>query len=239
MPLPEAGPYNGLAWRLVEAQHKASTMKLVDDLDEQALLEDLIEVAKPPLPPECAGLHYLLATPFRYGAPYPHGSRFRRAGITPGVWYGAENPETAVAEIAFYRLLFHAESPGTPLPVNAASFTGLAVPLAAERHIDLTGSAHDHERAALEHRQDYTRCQVVADEARAAGIGLIRYRSVRDPAARANLAVLACMVFAAREPAATRTWHLRMTPGAVMALCENPRTALTFPREVFAEDGRV
>ena len=124
-------------------------------------------------------------------------------------------------------------------PVNAASFTGFAVPLAAGQHIDLTRTVHDHERAALEHRQDYTRCQAVADEARAAGAGLIRYRSVRDPAARANLAVLACTVFAAKKPVSEQTWRLRIAPGAVMALCENPRTALTFPREVFAEDGRV
>ena len=42
-------------------------------------------------------------------APYPIGSRFRRAGRTAGVFYAAESPETAVAEMAFYRLLFFAE----------------------------------------------------------------------------------------------------------------------------------
>ena len=30
------------AWRVVEAQHCVSTMKLVDTLDEQKLLEDLL-----------------------------------------------------------------------------------------------------------------------------------------------------------------------------------------------------
>ena len=44
-------------------------MKLVDTLAEQALLEDLIESSKPPVPVECRHLHYLLSTPFRYGAP--------------------------------------------------------------------------------------------------------------------------------------------------------------------------
>ncbi|MFP3711965.1 RES domain-containing protein, partial [Paraburkholderia sp. SIMBA_009] len=62
-------------------------MKLVDTVEEQSLLEDILEASKRPFPPECAGFDYLLATPFRYGAAYPHGSRFRRAGFTEGVYY--------------------------------------------------------------------------------------------------------------------------------------------------------
>src|SRR6476659_7785143 len=96
----------GLCWRLVEAQHHVSTLKLVDSVDEQELLEELIETTKPPLPPECRELHYLLSTPFRYGSFHPTGSRFRRAGMTDGVFYAAEKPHTAVAKMAFYRLLF-------------------------------------------------------------------------------------------------------------------------------------
>ncbi len=88
----EARAYRRHVWRLVEAQHRVSTLKLVDTLEEQALLEDLIEATKPALPPEARGLDYLLATPFRYDAPYPVGSRFRRAGRTPGVFYAAETP---------------------------------------------------------------------------------------------------------------------------------------------------
>src|SRR5512144_2874589 len=92
----------GAAWRVVEAQHRVSTMKLVDTLAEQSLLESLIDATKPPLTPECTPLHYLLSTPFRYGAPYPSGSRFRRAGFTPGVFYASRTVATAVAELAFH-----------------------------------------------------------------------------------------------------------------------------------------
>lgn len=109
----EAAPRAGSAWRLVEAQHRVSTMKLVDTLDEQAFLEEELERTKPPGPPECRHLHYLLATPFRYGR-YPGNSRFRREGYSPGVCYMAEAAEAAVAETAFYRLLFFLESPETP-----------------------------------------------------------------------------------------------------------------------------
>src|SRR3954464_5652255 len=92
----------GGCWRLVEAQHRVSTMKLVDTLAEQSLLETIVDASKPPLPPECVHLHYLLSTPFRYGAPYPAGSRFRRAGHTPGVFYASRATSTAVAELAFH-----------------------------------------------------------------------------------------------------------------------------------------
>src|ERR1035437_2149242 len=80
----------GTCWRLVEAQHHVSTLKLLDTVDEQKQLEDLIEATKPPLPPECRDLHYLLSTPFRYGAVYPIGSRFRRGCCSLGVYMGLE-----------------------------------------------------------------------------------------------------------------------------------------------------
>ena len=74
-------------WRAVEAQHIASTLRLVATADEQLALERILESSKPPVPPEAARLHYLLATPFRY--PSPLGSRFR-APTELGVWYGTE-----------------------------------------------------------------------------------------------------------------------------------------------------
>ena len=80
----------GRCWRFVEAQHHVSTTKLTDTLAQQRRLEALIDQTKPAIPPECRDLHFLLATPFRYGAPYPNGSRFRRAGLTLGVFYGAQ-----------------------------------------------------------------------------------------------------------------------------------------------------
>src|SRR5688572_17939613 len=94
----------GRVWRVVEAQNRFSTLKLVDTPEDQGVLERLIDSTKPPVPPECRHLDYLLFTPFRYGT-YRHGSRFRRAGITEGVFYASEQPQTAIAEIGFYRLL--------------------------------------------------------------------------------------------------------------------------------------
>src|SRR3984893_7377251 len=79
----------GRCWRFVEAQHIVSTTKLTDTLAEQRRLETLIDETKPAIPPECRELHFLLSTPFRYGAPYPNGSRFRRAALTRCGFYAA------------------------------------------------------------------------------------------------------------------------------------------------------
>ena len=58
-------------WRVVEAQHQVSTRKLVDSIDEQAILEQLIETSKP-VDATAGRRHVLLATPFRY-PPLRHG----------------------------------------------------------------------------------------------------------------------------------------------------------------------
>jgi hypothetical protein len=113
-----ARPASGRAWRIVEAQHRVSTLKLVDTPEDQAVLERLIDETKPSVPPECRHLDYLLFTPFRYGN-YPYGSRFRRPGNSEGVFYASDHPKTAMAEIGFYRCFFMPSPParrGPPTP---------------------------------------------------------------------------------------------------------------------------
>src|SRR4051812_36737439 len=102
--------YKRTVWRLVEAQHRISTNRLAAHADDQALLEHLVEDAKPTMPVAARGLHYLLGTPFRYG--YARPSRFRRARQRPGIFYASENIATAIAETAYWRLLFFSRSPG-------------------------------------------------------------------------------------------------------------------------------
>lgn len=234
----EARPYTGSAWRFVEAQHRVATLKLVDSLAEQATLEEILEATKPPLPEECRALDYLLATPFRY-RPYPAGSRFRRAGLTPGVWYGAEAAETAAAEIVFYRFLFYAESPSTPFPDDAADYTAFSAAVATPSALDLTAGALATDHAVWTRLTDYAACQALADEARAIGAGIIRYTSVRDPARRANLAVLTCRAFAAPQPVERQTWRIRIGPSGAQALREHPPLGLEFATDSFAPDPRL
>ena len=233
-----ARPAAGLCWRVVEGQHHVSTLALVDSLAEQQRLEELLEATKPPLPPECRGLDYLLATPFRY-RPYPAGSRFRRAGATPGVFYAAAEVETAIAEAAFYRLLFFAESPATPFPQNASEHTAFSVRYAAGKAIDLTRPPLARQRRRWMHPVDYAPCQKLAERARDAGIELIRYASVRDPAHRANLALLTCAAFKSKAPLQRQSWRIRVGSSGIQVLRDFPRLSLDFGRAAFAADPRL
>jgi len=230
---------SGACWRIVEAQHRVSTLKVVDTLAEQARLEELLEDAKPRVPPECRHLHYLLATPFRYGAPYPGGSRFRRAGLTPGVFYGSQAPVTAVAEMAFHLLLFYADSPDTPWPGDAGEYTVFSITFATNAALDLTRPPLDRDAAAWTDRTDYVACQALADAARLAGIEVLRYQSVRDSNRGLNLALLACRAFAAKAPLERQTWRIRPGASGVHAICSFPDLRLDFDRTAFADDSRI
>jgi hypothetical protein len=235
----ELRPYERPVWRLVEAQHHVSTLKLVDSLAEQSALENLIEKAKPLVPVECRGLHYLLSTPFRYDAPYPVGSRFRRAGRTAGVFYAAESPETAVAEMAFYRLLFFAESPSTPWPVNPSEYTAFSAAVRTKRALDLTLAPLNAASILWRDPVEYGPCQALADMCREAGAETLRYEAVRDPEGRAAVAVLTCGAFAKPQPLGRQTWKIGLGSTGAHAICEFPPARIEFDREAFASDPRL
>lgn len=232
----EARPLAGTCWRLVEAQHRVSTLKLVDTLAEQETLERLLEETKPPVPPECRHLDYLLSTPFRYGAPYPRGSRFRRAGFSPGVYYASEHVETALAETAFHRLLFFADSPATPWPANALELTAFQARFSTRRGLDLTRPPLLRDRAAWTDPTDYGPCQALADDARAAQVEVLRAESVRDPARRANVALLTCNAFAAPQPMARQTWRMRLDAKGARAFRDFPKGGVELPIAAFADE---
>lgn len=231
--------FAGLCWRLVEAQNVVSTLKLVDTITEQEVLEDLIEETKPAFPTECRHLDFLLSTPFRYDAEYPKGSRFRRAGRTLGVYYAAERPTTAVAELAFYRLLFFAESPATPWPNNPAEYTAFSAQITTDRLLDLTEKPLSVDEAVWTNLNGYEDCQAFADAARAVDAEAIRYQSVRDPERGPNYAIFACRAFARPEPVDRQTWRMRLSASGVQARCEFPIQAIEFPRNAFAADPRI
>lgn len=226
-------------WRLVETQSKNSTMKLVDTLDEQNLLEQLLEETKPPVPEECSQLHYLLFTPFRYDPGMPTAvSRFRRAGQKEGVFYSAFDVETAVAEMAFYRMLFFSESPETELPDNACQFTAFTVPINTARAIDLTSPPLSDDEQLWTDKLDYGPCLQLADNARAADIDCIISQSVRAPENGKNASILRCRVFAATSPDRTKdqTWHIFLKPGRAEAIREFPNMTIEFISADFTDE---
>lgn len=212
-------------------------MGLVDTLDEQALLERVLDDSKPGVPDDCRHLHYLLFTPFRYGTPYPQGSRFRRGGPSRGVFYASLQMATAVAEMAFWRLLFYAESPQTPWPANAGDYTAFSVRFSARQALDLTRAPFDRDAATWTHPTDYAPCQDLADAARSAGVQALKYPSARGPGL--SVALLACSAFASHAPEHTRRWRIHVGASGARAIGDFPDERLAFDRTFFARDPRI
>ncbi len=233
----ETGTYSGVVWRVVEGQARISTMRITDSLLEQRILEEEIEKAKPRFPPGAEHLDPLLRTPFRY-EPYDNGSRFRRAHQREGVFYGSEAVETAIAELAFYRLLFVAEAPGMVLPDRSLEFTAFSVNIQAQV-LDLTRPPLNSAASQWTDLTDYRACQDLADVARSASVEAIRYQSVRDPNIRANLALLTWRIFTTPDPQILQTWHLFMRPCGVDAMREFPFLTLEFGKTAFGRDRRL
>lgn len=235
----ECRPLSAQAWRVVEAQHVVSTLPLVDTLEEQALLEEILEETKPPFPEECARLHMLLKTPFRY-RPYPHGSRFREAGRSAGVFYAAATPETALAEMVFYRYLFYAESPNMAFPERPAQYTAFSVAVQTDHALDLTAPPLSQDQAAWEHLTDYTACQSLAKAARDCGAEALAYRSVRDPEGGMNYALLSCAAFCEAAPSSYQSWRLYITQANARAVqWPEWQGGLSFARSAFEADPRL
>ncbi|MGH8181446.1 MAG: RES family NAD+ phosphorylase [Steroidobacteraceae bacterium] len=212
-------------WRAVEAQHVVATRALVDSLAEQELLESVLEASKPPVPAPCAGLDYLIHTPFRYPPP-SHGSRFR--GLEdPGVWYGAEAARTSCAEIGYWRWRFVIDShgltrlDGVPHTMFQATARGASVDLRKDpflRDARMWGDPND-----------YSACHALARAASTAQTQIIRYTSVRDPEHGGCGAVLDCRAFAGTGGVRQRqSWFLTVDRQRASWVRSGSRTAATY-----------
>lgn len=205
-------------WRGVEAQHRVASMRLVDTLDEQAELERLLEAGKPPLPAAAQGLHYLLATPFRYRS--KHASRFRRGGEL-GIWYGAEEKFTACAEVGYWRWRFLMDSEGLRGGELITEHT-LFQARVRGRCIDLTRPPWSAAAVAWTQPMDYGACQAVAAAARGHGVQWLRYASARRTGGRCG-AVLDATALALPATPRVETWVCKVGAGGALMLHEQER----------------
>ena len=230
-------PLQRAPWRVVEAQHRISTRKLVDSLEEQAVLEQLLETSKPPERIE-RRLHVLLSTPFRY-PPLRHGSRFG-ARHEPGIWYGSESRRTLLAEAAYYRFVF-LDGTRTDLGAVTTTHTVFRVSMRTARGVDLTAPPFDRYRAAIASAADYTATQALGAAMRAAGVDAFRYPSARDPERGVNAAAFSSRAFGTAVPRNLETWHCTARRERVEFVRHDYFTSLAFafPRDVFLLDGRL
>lgn len=208
----EVFAWHGQIWRMVESQHIAATMKLVDSRDEQDLLESLLESNKPALSFDTTGLDYVLATPFRYD-PMRSGSRFR-AITDPGVFYGAASIRTAGAELGYWRWKFLQDAVDLER-LEPVAHTAFRVEVKTSV-VDLQRPPFEADGAHWQHPTDYGATQQLARVAREENIGGILYRSVRDPRPSWCLALLTPAGFAKPKPDDERqTWFLAVSPNEV------------------------
>ncbi len=198
-------------WRGVEAQHKISTMRLVDSAQEQLVLEKLLDASKPMLPAPARGAHYLLTTPFRYLSHWP--SRFRRPH-EPGVWYGAQYVETVCAELGYWRWRFLMESDGLRDQSVLPEFTLFQAHVVGNA-IDLSQKPWTRATKHWMNPTDYSECHRLAERVREAQVQWLRYTSVRDPEHRLCGAVFDVGALSLRRPTAQQTWAAKIQADVV------------------------
>ncbi len=229
-------------WRVVEAQHRVSTLKLVDSLQEQELLERLIDAHKPALSPtlDSGKLHYLLFTPFRY-PPLRHGSRF--GGFhQPGIWYGSESLRTVFAEKAYYRFVFLDGSRARLAPVTVEQ-TAFKASVQTKRGIDLTRQPFAAHRALISSKVSYEASQRLGAAMRESGVEAFRYTSARDVQQGSNLGVLASTAFAKAQPHGYQTWlcfaDLTKVQFVQKNLWQRSPMKFSFARSEFEVEGQI
>jgi hypothetical protein len=196
---------------VVESQYVTSTRALVDSLAEQELLERMLDATKPPVPREreFRGLDFLLFTPFRY-PPLRHGSRFgtRRER---GIWYGSETLRAALAEVAYYRLVFFEGSEADLLPSTTA-LSAFQARVRTGAGIDLTAPPFDAWRGHISSPSRYRDSQRLGAEMRASGVEAFRYVSARDPDHGVSVGLFTPAAFGASRPRrASETWRCTVT----------------------------
>ena len=121
-----------------------------DPVAEQATLEHLVGLQALGFRPSaavcisCCRHHFVMAPPIR------RERGFDGLEMTEGVFYASETPKTAVAEMAFYRLLFRRIA-RYPWPRNPSQYTAFTAEYATERAIDLTSAGYYGDRARWMH----------------------------------------------------------------------------------------
>jgi hypothetical protein len=230
--------FRAAPWRVVEAQHVSSTRKLVESVAEQDELERIIESTKPPLPADCEHLHYLLFTPFRYSPPLRNGSRFGTKQQR-GIWYGSDQRETALAEVAYYRLLFLSGSTAELLPLTLP-LSVFQAHIATEAGIDLTEAPFSEYSSQLSSPTSYDDAQRCGLEMCAAGVIAFRFDSARAPGGT-NLGIFHPSAFSKPDPDTPESWTCTVTQTQIEYRPVNlpHRQTLVFSRDQFEVDGEL
>ncbi len=230
-------PIEGALVRVVESQEQVATNALVDNLDEQALLEEMLERSKPPPHQDGNGLHYLLTTPFRY-PPLRHGSRFG-GRHEPSLFYAAKKLSVALVETAYYRLIFWAgmiEPP--PAEKLTTEHTVFGVSYTTQMGIQLQEPPFARFESELTRPDDYAATQQLGTQMRDSDVEAFEYRSARDPEQGLNVALYTPNAFASEKPDWQQAWICE-TRAEMVSFYNKESGSLGFGLEQFLVNGQL
>lgn len=231
-------PLSGELFRLVESQQQIATLSYVDTLEEQALLEKMLEQAKPAHTRGGGAYHYLLSTPFRY-PPLLWGSRF--GGVhEPSLLYGGGSEQTTLAESAYYRFVFwHTMKAAPPKPRIHTEHTLFSVRYKTERGVQLQAEPFKQHQPQLAHPSDYAATQQLGADMRAAGVQAFEYVSARDPGHGLCVALYVPQALAQKHPQRTAQWLCELSADEVAFRQVGERDMTTFAIKDFQVRGRL
>lgn len=227
----------GTVLRLVQQQGIDSLGPLVDNLDQLARLEALVEANKPPAPADLRSdgpHHLLLITPFRY-PPLRHGSRFG-SRQERGIFYGSRCRQGALVEGAYYGLLFWEGMADKPVEPIRRRQTLFSVLIDSERGRRLQELSDPAVQESLRHPSHYGPTQQLGSWMRESGVEAFEYLSARSRAPLVQVGVFS-------------PWALRSTPFDQLDLTAEIRSdqatflshddgqVHAFPRQQFLVDG--
>lgn len=228
----------GTLMRLVESQQHIATLSYVDTLEEQALLEQLLEDAKPPYQEDVDDFHYLLKTPFRY-PPLQWGSRFGQV-FEPSLFYAGLTLNTVLAESAYYRLVFWHSM--TALPSESfirTEHTLFSVPYRSARGIQLHQPPFSTYESRLTSKQDYLATQELGSDMRRCGVEAFEYISARDPQKGQCIGLFSPAAFKQRQPSETSQWLCELSNQSVVFKQVGSSAISQFSVDTFLVDGNL
>ena len=166
--------------RVVESQEQIATTHLVDNsIEDQMLLEEMLDVSKPPISSKWQSkYHYLLFTPFRY-PPLKYGSRFGTRS-EPSLFYGSLTKETAFNETAYYRFVFWFDMENPPSSSLLTHHTIFGVSYQSVNAVQLQHGPYSNYRDVISHASEYKTAQELGVAMRESGVELFEYNSARD-----------------------------------------------------------
>lgn len=224
---------DGELFRMVESQEQVATMSYVDSLQEQAVLEELLESAKPVYPDSItAELHYLLKTPFRY-PPLPWGSRFGRTH-EPSIFYAGQTLEATLSESAYYRFVFLHSMEGAPPKTNLRTAHTLFSARYSSKHgIKLQETPFSDFKMHLTSIHTYEPSQTLGSEMREGGVQAFEYFSARSINQEICVGLFTPEAFAGSTPITVEAWFCELTYDRVTFKPQRSKITYDFNIEQF------